>query len=259
MGFDAGLVICASHNPFEDNGIKVFSGRGEKFTEALERQVEAIIADPSWQRARPAACRRSSAPMSIDAYIAHARLALPDPRTARPLQARDRHRERRDDDGGAAAVPRAGLRRHRDRRSPDGRNINLDCGSTHPEKPAARGRRAGRPSHGRGVRRRRRSRDLRRCTRAASSTATPCMLMCARHMKSQGRLNGNAIVATVMSNIGLEIALRERGIELVRCPVGDKYVMEEMIKRGISHRRRAVRATSSSRTISSPATASSPR
>jgi len=60
------------------------------------------------------------------------------------------------------------------------------------------------------------------------------MLMCARHMKSQGRLHGDAIVATVMSNIGLEIALRDSGIELVRCPVGDKYVMEEMIKRGIS-------------------------
>jgi phosphoglucosamine mutase len=60
------------------------------------------------------------------------------------------------------------------------------------------------------------------------------MLMCARHMKSQGRLAGDALVATVMSNIGLEIALRESGIDLVRCPVGDKYVMEEMIKRGIA-------------------------
>jgi phosphoglucosamine mutase len=60
------------------------------------------------------------------------------------------------------------------------------------------------------------------------------MLMCARHMKTQGRLNGNAVVATVMSNIGLELALRDSGIELVRCPVGDKYVMEEMLKRGLS-------------------------
>ena len=60
------------------------------------------------------------------------------------------------------------------------------------------------------------------------------MLMCARHMKAHGRLSGNALVATVMSNIGLEIALRDSGIELVRCAVGDKYVMEEMIKRGIS-------------------------
>ena len=60
------------------------------------------------------------------------------------------------------------------------------------------------------------------------------LLMCARHMKAQGRLKGNAVVATVMSNIGLEIALRESGIELVRCPVGDKYVMEEMLKRDLS-------------------------
>ena len=60
------------------------------------------------------------------------------------------------------------------------------------------------------------------------------MLMCAKQMKAEGRLKGNAIVATVMSNIGLEIALREAGIEMVRCPVGDKYVMEEMMRRGLS-------------------------
>jgi phosphoglucosamine mutase len=60
------------------------------------------------------------------------------------------------------------------------------------------------------------------------------LLMCGRHMKGQGRLKGNAIVATVMSNIGLEIGLRESGIELVRCAVGDKYVMEEMVSRDLS-------------------------
>ena len=60
------------------------------------------------------------------------------------------------------------------------------------------------------------------------------MLMCAMVLKAEGRLSNNAIVATVMSNIGLEIALREAGIGLVRCPVGDKYVMEEMARRGIA-------------------------
>jgi phosphoglucosamine mutase len=60
------------------------------------------------------------------------------------------------------------------------------------------------------------------------------LLMCARHWKAGGRLKGNAIVATVMSNIGLELALRQSRIDLVRCAVGDKYVMEEMIKRGLS-------------------------
>jgi phosphoglucosamine mutase len=58
--------------------------------------------------------------------------------------------------------------------------------------------------------------------------------MCARHLKATGGLLGDAIVATVMSNIGLEVALRESQIDLVRCPVGDKYVMEEMLKRGLS-------------------------
>ena len=114
MGYDAGIVISASHNPFQDNGIKVFSGRGEKFTEALERQVEAIIADPSWSVGGSAddPVERTDV---IDAYIAHARLALPGPAAARPPQDRHRHRQRRDDDGGAAAVRGAGLRRAPDR------------------------------------------------------------------------------------------------------------------------------------------------
>ena len=63
MGFDAGLVISASHNPFEDNGIKVFSGAGEKFTEALEREVETIVHDRSWSVAGDPPTRRWIAPM----------------------------------------------------------------------------------------------------------------------------------------------------------------------------------------------------
>jgi phosphoglucosamine mutase len=78
MGFDAGLVISASHNPFEDNGIKVFSGKGEKFTETLERAVEAIVADASWSvnGSADATVDRTDV---IDAYLAHARMALPEP------------------------------------------------------------------------------------------------------------------------------------------------------------------------------------
>src|SRR6478735_11234657 len=72
MGFDAGLVISASHNPFEDNGIKVFSGRGEKFTETLERHVEAILADASWQ-VPPGGLPPVDRTDVIDAYIAHTR------------------------------------------------------------------------------------------------------------------------------------------------------------------------------------------
>jgi phosphoglucosamine mutase len=73
MGFDAGLVISASHNPFQDNGIKVFSGRGEKFTEALEREVEGIIADGSWTVGGSADVAVEKTDV-IDAYLSHARI-----------------------------------------------------------------------------------------------------------------------------------------------------------------------------------------
>src|SRR5688572_29054381 len=78
MGFDAGLVISASHNPFDDNGIKVFSGKGQKFSEALEREVEDIIHDTSWSVSGPADLPVDRTDV-IHAYIAHARRALPQP------------------------------------------------------------------------------------------------------------------------------------------------------------------------------------
>src|SRR3954452_5649496 len=77
MGFDAGIVISASHNPFQDNGIKVFSGRGEKFTPALEREVEAIVAASGWS-VPPGAAAALSQMDVVDSYIAHARLSLPE-------------------------------------------------------------------------------------------------------------------------------------------------------------------------------------
>src|SRR5829696_3809513 len=132
MAYDAGIVISASHNPFQDNGIKVFSGRGEKFTEALEQQVEAIIADPGWSVAATA-----DGPVDrtdvIEAYSAHARLALPDPQRLGGLKIAV------DTANGATTtvVPRLfealGFDVQVLGAAPDGRNINLDCGSTHPE------------------------------------------------------------------------------------------------------------------------------
>src|SRR4051812_49671679 len=76
-GYDAGIVISASHNPFEDNGIKVFSGRGEKFTESVERAVEAIVADPAWNAA---AGQAGAVPPQQDAgaYLDHLRAVFPE-------------------------------------------------------------------------------------------------------------------------------------------------------------------------------------
>jgi phosphoglucosamine mutase len=231
MGFDAGLVISASHNPFQDNGIKVFSGRGEKFTETLEREVEAIIADRSWTVDGSAAIPVERADV-IDAYIAHACLALP-------------HAERLagmriavDTANGATTTVAPRLFRELGfdvallGAAPDGRNINLDCGSTHPERLARavveRHCRLGIAFDGDGDR----AILVDGVGRIVDGDAV--LLMCGRHMKDTGKLRNNAVVATVMSNVGLEIALRDSGIDLVRCPVGDKYVMEEMLKRGIS-------------------------
>ena len=231
MAFDAGLVISASHNPFEDNGIKVFSGRGEKFTEALEREVEAIIADSSWQVDGSADVAVEKTDV-IDAYIAHARLALPDPQRLGRLKIAI------DTANGATTTVAPRLFRELGydlqllSASPDGRNINLDCGSTHPQNLARvvveRGCRLGVAFDGDG------DRAILVDANGRVVDGDAVLLMCSRHMKQLGQLKGNGVVATVMSNIGLELALRESGIEMVRCPVGDKYVMEEMIKRGLS-------------------------
>ena len=231
MGYDAGLVISASHNPFEDNGIKVFSGRGEKFTEALERQVEAIVEDAGWDVDGVAESAIERADV-VDAYIAHARRAFPDP------QRLGAFRLAIDTANGATATvaPRLFAELGFDvdvlSATPNGRNINLDCGSTHPAALSIavtdRGCRMGVAFDGDG--------DRAIFVDAAGHIVDgdAVLLMCARHMKAQGRLAGNTVVATVMSNIGLELALRASGIDLVRCPVGDKYVMEEMMKGGLS-------------------------
>jgi phosphoglucosamine mutase len=231
LGFDAGIVVSASHNPFQDNGIKVFSGRGEKFTEEVERQVEQIVADSSWQVGGSADVPVERADV-VDAYIAHALLSLPNPERLGAF------RMAIDTANGAttSVAPRLfrglGYDVQLIGAAPDGRNINLDCGSTHPERLARRvterGCRMGVAFDGDG-------------DRAIFIDATgnivdgdAVLLMCARHMKNQRRLKGDTVVATVMSNIGLEIALRDSGIDLVRCAVGDKYVMEEMVKRDLS-------------------------
>ena len=231
MGFDAGLVISASHNPFEDNGIKVFSGRGEKFSEALEQEVESIIADRSWSVDGSADLPVERADV-IDAYIAHARLALPNPERLGRL------RIAIDTANGATTTVAPRLFRELGfdvellGARPDGRNINLDCGSTHPDRLARavreRGCRLGVAFDGDG------DRAILADADGRIVDGDAVLLMCARHMKTAGTLENNAVVATVMSNIGLELALRESGIDLIRCPVGDKHVMEEMLKRRIA-------------------------
>jgi phosphoglucosamine mutase len=231
IGYDAGIVISASHNPFEDNGIKVFSGKGEKFTESVEREVEKIVADASWN-----AASGQAAPLTpgqrADAYLDHLRAVFPEASSLGPFRIAL-------DCANGATTPVApelfaslGIDTIVIADRPDGRNINLDCGSTHPEWLARtvveRGCRMGVAFDGDG------DRAIFVDERGHVVNGDAVLLMCARQLQREGRLKGNTIVATVMSNIGLEIACRESGIGLVRCLVGDKYVMEEMLKQDIS-------------------------
>jgi phosphoglucosamine mutase len=229
--FALGMVISASHNPFEDNGIKVFSGGGEKFTEDLERQVEAIVADPSWSvpDGEPQPVPESAL---VDRYLAHARRVVAGTNGLQGL------RMAIDCANGATTTVAPRLFRELGVDAtvvgdqPDGRNINLGCGSTHPESLARivvdGGHQLGVAFDGDGDR----AIFIDEQGRVVDGDAV--MLMCARQLRSEGRLKGDAVVATVMSNIGLELALRDLGIELVRCQVGDKYVMEEMLRRDLS-------------------------
>jgi phosphoglucosamine mutase len=229
--FDAGVVISASHNPFEDNGIKVFSGRGEKFTETTEREVEAIVADPSWQ-ARPGEALPLLTASLVGPYLDHLRAVIADAADIKSFKVAI------DCANGATTTVAPGLFRSIGLdpvvigNHPDGRNINLHSGSTHPERLAQ-------------------VVIEQRCTMGVAFdgdgdraifvdeaghivNGDAVLLMCARQMQREGRLKGNAVVATVMSNIGLQLALDKAGIAMVRCPVGDKYVMEEMLARGLS-------------------------
>jgi phosphoglucosamine mutase len=230
-GFSAGVVISASHNPYEDNGIKVFSGTGEKFTERVEGQVEAIVADPSWEPP-PGAASPVRLGALVEPYLAHLREILPD---AGPIRGT---RIALDAANGATSqvAPRLfdslGFAVESIGVTPNGRNINLGCGSTHPAGLASLvvkgGHQFGVAFDGDG------DRAIFVDEQGRIVDGDAVMLMCARQLKQEGRLRGNVVVATVMSNIGLEIALRESGIDIVRCQVGDKYVMEEMLKRGAS-------------------------
>jgi phosphoglucosamine mutase len=230
-GYDAGVVISASHNPFEDNGIKVFSGKGEKFTERIEREVEAIVADASWEArgGTPAAVEREEL---VSAYLDHLRAVFPEAASLGPFRLAI-------DCANGATTPVApalfrslGLEPVVVGDQPDGRNINLKCGSTHPEllsrAVAEQGCLMGVAFDGDG------DRAIFVDHRGTVVDGDAVLLMCARQLQAEGRLRGNAVVATVMSNIGLELALKPLGIELVRTSVGDKYVMEEMLNRGLS-------------------------
>jgi phosphoglucosamine mutase len=231
-GFDAGIVISASHNPFDDNGIKVFGPTGVKIPESYERDIERTVADVAWQPDDAPEDAMGGDGHLAPHYAGHLREILAD---AGPLSG---SRIAIDCANGAtfdiapALFAAIGFDVDAIGVTPDGRNINHGCGSTHLAALQARvkatGARLGVAFDGDGDR----ALFVDHTGRPVDGDAV--LLIAADHRRREGRLPGDAVVATVMSNIGLEIALRERGLTLVRCPVGDKYVMEEMQRRGVA-------------------------
>jgi phosphoglucosamine mutase len=236
--FDAGVVISASHNPWTDNGIKVFSGDGFKLPDsrelAIEKEIFAILQAPD---AYPEPSSKPSASLPGEhslrtAYIQW--LAKDAPTDLSQL------RVLVDCANGAAAAEAPELFRSCRIQaqficsSPDGKNINEGCGALYPTAVAKRIA----ESNGKF--------DLGvtfdgDADRALFSDADgrvingdAVLLLAARDMYTRGILRSNTVVATTMSNMGLEIALRDAGIGMLRANVGDKYVLEEMMKTGAS-------------------------
>jgi phosphoglucosamine mutase len=233
-GFQAGVVISASHNPWRDNGIKLFGGDGFKLADAVELAMEDEIvhhaAEIEIQGAAPdaatlpavednAALQADYTQFLIDCVpglsLAGLRIVADCANGASAAVAPELFRRL----GGEVALLNI---------NPDGRNINLNCGALHPglvaAEVSARGADLGLTFDG----------DADRCMLAGAKNnvinGDAILLMAARDLKARGMLTGDLVVATTMSNMGLEAALKRSGIRMLRAPVGDRYVLEQMLK-----------------------------
>ena len=230
-GFDVGIVVSASHNPFEDNGIKLITADGQKADDDLEARIAALVVDETWAVPDISAPPIETVGVS-EPYIAYTSRLLDGVKVPEDL------RIAIDCANGATSLIAPALLRGLGldpivlHAQPDGRNINLHCGSTHPEPLARavvqRGCRLGAAFDGDG------DRVVFVDHRGAVVNGDAVLLIAARRLAAAGRLPGEAVVATVMSNIGLERALRADGIAVHRCSVGDRLVWAEMNRRGIA-------------------------
>lgn len=235
MRCDAGAVISASHNPFQDNGIKFFSRDGFKLSDELEDEIEKMVMHNHIDEIRPTAEHIGKAYRIDDAlgrYLVFVKSTFPRHLTLDGLKVV------LDCANGAAykAAPLAFSELGAEVISlgvePDGHNINRDCGSLHPQLMCSEVRRTGARI---GVAL---DGDADRAIFADEKgnevDGDQIMGLIAQDMIRAGRLKENTLVATVMSNIGLDLAMQEMGGRLVRTPVGDRYVVEEMRRGGYS-------------------------
>ncbi|MBA3013803.1 MAG: phosphoglucosamine mutase [Proteobacteria bacterium] len=229
MRADAGVVISASHNPFQDNGIKIFSRDGFKLPDEMEADIEDLIFSQKMAALRPVAEEIGKATRIDDAkgrYIVFLKNTFP------PKYTLDNFHIVLDCAHGAtygvaphvfeelgAKVTAIGIK-------PDGKNINHQCGALHPELIAAKvkevGADIGIALDGDG------DRLIVVDEKGSIIDGDHIMAICAADLMARKKLRKKTLVATVMSNLGLEIAMERMGGHLVRTKVGDRYVVEEM-------------------------------
>jgi len=225
-GYDLGVVISASHNPYEDNGIKVFGGAGRKFSTELEEKTEAVIAELDVPLLGPPTLVHRDL---NSAYLGHLFSSYKGP------SLEGRHFVVDCANGATSFLARRlfeglGAKVTVIHDAPDGRNINRGCGATVPREVAdavvKHGAEMGMAFDG----------DGDRCILADANgkvvDGDHVLFLTARHLAAGGELKGGVVVATVMSNVGLEVALGKLGIPLVRTAVGDRNVLDEMERRG---------------------------
>ncbi len=230
---DAGVVISASHNPYQDNGIKFFSSEGTKLPDELEKEMEALIFSDDIDSIRPTAEEVGKAYRIDDAegrYVSYIKTSFPKEYDLVGMKIVI-------DCANGAAYKTAPLVMQElgadvvvlnDR--PDGCNINKECGSLYPEvicnAVREHGADIGISLDGDA------DRLILSDEKGNEVHGDPVMVFSAIDMKSRGVLQRDTLVTTVMSNMGLEIALKREGIRVVRTQVGDRYVSEEMIREG---------------------------
>ena len=229
-GFAAGVVISASHNPYHDNGVKLISSTGTKFPDAVEAQLEKSVLASRDTVSSAGALRLHDNEKIDDHYLGGLREAvLPGAKLAGMKIVLDCA-------NGAASnlAPRLFRSLGADvivlNDTPDGRNINANSGSLH---PAAMQKRVVESGAALGVAF---DGDADRSLFASASgklvDGDGVLLVVGRYLKSAGALKGNVIVGTTMSNLGLELALQASALKLARTAVGDRYVLEEMLRIG---------------------------
>lgn len=230
-GADFGVMISASHNPMPDNGIKFFSSGGHKLADAVEDRIEAAMADDEFARPIGAAVGRIiDAADAGDRYLRHLTAAIDQRLDGLTVVVDCAHGAASDIAPSAYAA--AGARVIAIHAEPDGLNINDGCGSTHMGKLQAavleHGADLGLAHDG----------DADRCLAVDASgqivDGDAIMAVLATALRDRGRLHDNVLVATVMSNLGLHIAMRDAGITLRTTAVGDRYVLEELRRGGYS-------------------------